>query len=248
MPWCIASISYVVPSFKHHHNNFGPLETKGTVHLNVPRLDTYGGTYGNFISTKRQSSIPVDLGIQVLICIADIITTMCHIDKTNFVDCANSKSHNEARQVDPLEFNANYPQYKYQPVSPGYVPCDSVLQGQLSAKQCHDLHGPIEIHLTQSSLCPHCNCIRSKQGHKVTYRAGQIVLVTYFQDPQTQQTHQVHQPFVPFCLLCRNATGDQFGGGIGRGPPAQDVRFGYAPGGPPGREAYKSYGWGPSFR
>lgn len=173
---------------------------------------------------------------------------MCYIDKTNYAECANPDRHNSTRQVDPREFEASYPQYQYPPICPGYVPCQPVLQGQLSAQQCHDTHhGPAELRLAQPTLCPHCNCIRLEQGHQVTYRAGRIVQVTYFQDPQTQQTHQVHPPFVPFCLLCRNTAGENLGK-IGGGPPAQEARFGYAPSGPPGREAYGSYDWGPSFR
>lgn len=173
---------------------------------------------------------------------------MCYIDKTNYIDCTNSNHHNGARQIDPREFEADYPQYQYQTISPGYVPCNPVLEARYSAQQCHDLFGPIEIRLMQPTPCPHCNFIGSEHGHQVTYREGRVVLVTYYQNPHSQNTHQVHQPFVPYCLLCRSATGDRIGGKIGGGPLVRDATFGYAPSGPPGREAYDSYGWGPKFR
>ncbi|QDS72002.1 hypothetical protein FKW77_001799 [Venturia effusa] len=172
---------------------------------------------------------------------------MCYIEKTNYVECASPRQHSGVRQIDPREFEASYPQYQYMAISPGYVPCEAVLQGQLSARGCHDLHNPIQIRLAQPSLCPHCNCIRSEHGHRVLYRAGHVVQVTYFQDPKAREIHQVHLPFIPLCLLCRSGASEMNKEKESGGLPLEHVRFGSGPKGPPGPEAYKSYGWGPDF-
>ncbi|TLD32607.1 hypothetical protein E2P81_ATG05583 [Venturia nashicola] len=170
---------------------------------------------------------------------------MCYIDKTNYTSCASPTHHNTAREIDPEEFSASYPQYQYQPITPGYVPCQQVLEARFTAKICHDLYGPIHLRVTEPTPCPRCNFIRKEHGHQVTYRSGRLVEVAYLQEKQNLQTHRVHQPFVPYCPLCRKETGDRM---IGGGPPARDTGFGYAPSGPPGREAYKSYTWGPNFK